>query len=88
MTLKEIRDYADVYGWEIVVPELKKKFNFVSTAGRSVPTEGSPTVGSGMLVSNPDTPANIQKVILHKDGSVTIKCEYQDEIAHFKFLNL
>ena len=70
MKLKEIKDYSDLYGWEIVVSELKKTFTLVSWAKNSRPTAGSLTVPTEKLNENRN--ASIEKVMLHRNGEITL----------------
>lgn len=68
--LKEIKKYSDLYGWDITVIQLKKKFNSVSWARNSKPTEGSLTLPTRLLNENEDTVIN--KVIVHKNKTITM----------------
>jgi hypothetical protein len=70
MKLKEIKDYANLYGWAITVAELKKTFNLVSWAKSSKPTAGSLTLPTKKLNENNDT--TIERAILHKSGELTL----------------
>jgi len=70
MNLKEIKDYADLYGWAITVAELKKTFRYVSWAKSSKPTAGSLTLPTKKLNENNDT--TVERVILHKNGDLTL----------------
>jgi hypothetical protein len=70
MKLKEIKDYANLYGWAITVAELKKTFSLVSWAKSSKPTAGSLTLPTKKLNENNDT--TIERVILHKSGELTL----------------
>ena len=70
MKLKEIKDYADLYGWAITVSELKKTFSLVSWAKNSKPTAGSLTLPIEKLNENNDT--TIENVKLHRNGELTL----------------
>jgi len=72
MKAKEIREYADLYGYAISV-ELMKKMGYktVSIANDSIPSMGSPCNKIDML----DTElahVEIEKVICHKNDSITM----------------
>jgi hypothetical protein len=69
-TLKNIKEYSDLYGWAITVSELKKIFTLVSWAKNSKPTAGSLTLATNKLIENEDT--TIYKVTLHKNGEITL----------------
>jgi len=71
MTLKEIKQYADLYGYNTTTLLLKQKYSFVSFAKKSIPTAGSMTKCSSLLLYNDYT--SINKVILHKNNRVTLK---------------
>ena len=70
MKLKEIKDYADLYGWAVTVTALKKQFALVSWAKSSKPTAGSLTLPTNKLNENNDT--EIHKVILHRNNELTL----------------
>lgn len=70
LSLKEIKDYADLYGWHVTVLRLKKLFTSVSWAKNSKPGPGSLTLPVEKLKGNNDT--LIKKVILHKNEELTL----------------
>ena len=72
MEAKEIKKYADLYGYDIIITELKKTFNLVSFARNSIPTLGSLTLPIKRLKKNSD--AIINRVILHKTNEITVSC--------------
>jgi hypothetical protein len=85
---KQIRNYkkkryAPVYGLEIIHLLLKKDgYKLVSFCPNSIPTPGSDTVK--IEEANPVHNFEIEKVIVHKDLSVTIKVKNKGFV---KFLN-
>ena len=70
MTNKDIKKYADLYGWNTVATQLKNKYTFVSFCKNSVPTQGSITYYVNKV--NEDANIIINKVILHKDNNITL----------------
>ena len=71
-TKKELREYADLYGWDITLICLKEmNYKFVSFTEKSIPSPGSPCWDISKL--KPSGDFSISKVILHKDNSVTLK---------------
>jgi len=70
MTLKELKKYADLYGWPIAVKYLKKRFTLVSWAKNSRPTAGSLTWPTERLSENYNP--KIKKVILHRNNEITL----------------
>lgn len=74
MTPKEIKNYADLYGIEIVLPELNKMFRFVSYCKNSIPGEGSATTNTSRYApKNYGDQKEIVKTILHRNGDITVK---------------
>lgn len=67
---ENINKYADLYGWDVTVRMLKKKFNLVSYAENSIPTAGSLTFSSDRL--NVNGGFIIDRAINHRNGDVTI----------------
>lgn len=70
MNIKEIKNFADLYGWSITVIELKKLYSLVSWAKGSTPTGGSLTLPTKSLKENNYT--TIKRVILHKNKNLTL----------------
>lgn len=81
-TIKDLKNYCDLYGWSITVLRLKKLYNFVSFAKNSIPTAGSLTLSTKKLNENNDT--TIKKVINHKNNTVTLVTNQ----GYLTFLNL
>lgn len=81
MELKEIKNYFDLYGYEVVLIDLKAKFHFVSFCKSSIPRLGSMTLPTNRINVLSDT--TIEKVIIHKNNKVTIKSNY----GYLQFFN-
>jgi hypothetical protein len=67
MVIKEIYKDLDLYGSEILIALLKKKFKSVAYTKKSIPTPGSRCKAS-RLVS--DT-LKINRLIFHENGDIT-----------------
>jgi hypothetical protein len=79
--LEQLLTLADLYGFEVVISQLKKRFTLVSYRDKSIPTGGSPTWETGRLKE--DLGATIQKAIQHKNGEVTLITS----LGYLKFTN-
>lgn len=71
-TITDIKQYADLYGYGVTTELLKKQgFLTVSIANSSVPTMGSPSYKVEELDTGL-THVELDRIIAHKDGSVTM----------------
>ena len=67
-TLKNI----DLYGFDVLLQQLKNNFSFVSYCSGSTPTAGSLTT-SICKVKKFHSQMEIKKSIFHKNGDITLK---------------
>lgn len=84
-TIKDIWNYKDLYGQDLLISALKTNYTHVSFTrnAKTLPKEGSQCRSTKNL--KPSNDFCISKLIFHKDGAVTI---VTPEKFHFKFINL
>ena len=74
MINKEKYSNSDLYGFQVVLEMLKQdNYKFVSYRNKSIPNVGSPckNINTLKISTNP----KINKVICHKDNSITFKTD-------------
>lgn len=68
---KQLKNYADLYGYNVLVNYLKQSYTFVSYSQNSIPTVGSMCFNVAKLLESDNV--EVHKAINHKDGTVTLK---------------
>lgn len=66
-TLKDIYRNIDLYGSEVFIKALKKQFEHVCYAEKSIPTAGSPAKPTHFIRED----LKVKKAIFHKYGEIT-----------------
>ena len=74
MKNSDIKKYFDVYGYEVVLTDIKNRYFFVSFSKNSIPTNGSMTLKTDKI--NVLSDAKIENVILHRNNKITLKTNY------------
>ena len=74
MSNTDVKKYFDVYGYQVILTDIKKRYYFVSFSKKSIPTPGSMTLKTDKI--NVLSDAKIENVILHKNNKITLKTNY------------
>lgn len=77
----EIKKYFDLHELETILIDLKNRYLFVSFCKKSIPKQGSLTIESKQLKTTSN--AKIEKVIIHKNGNITLKTNF----CYLQFFN-
>ena len=80
---KEMIKFFDLYGSSVIFTNLKQNFIFVSICNKSIPTAGSNTKKSSLLMDDAVSKLNIEKIIKHRDNSITLKISYYGYMRFF-----